>query len=177
VEVEMDGYIGQVVLFAGTLLPKNWAYCQGQILSIAQNSALFSIIGNTYGGDGVTTFALPNLSGRAPIGVGTGPGLSPVALGQTGGAESVTLTVSQMPAHTHTAMASSAPANQAGPAGALPAAFGNPNEGLYSTEAPDTSMSASMFGASGGSMAHDNMQPYLGMNYIICLCGVYPSRG
>lgn len=98
----MEGYIAQIILFAGTFAPRGWAFCQGQILSISQNTALFSLLGTTYGGNGQTTFALPDLRGRAPIGTGQGPGLSSISLGQMAGTENVTLLITQLPAHTHT---------------------------------------------------------------------------
>lgn len=180
-----DALIGEIKMFAGNFAPRDWMYCQGQLLPIAQYQALFSIIGTTYGGDGKTNFALPNMSGRVPIGVGNGAGLSPRLLGQTGGNETVTLNVNQMPQHIHTNNATTAtattniPSSSVVPASAqLPAsgaiaakkvntyatASGNPIEGFTATT------------PSGNSQPHDNMMPFMSMNYIICVNGIYPSR-
>lgn len=165
-----EPFIGQVTLFAGNFAPRGWAFCSGQLLSIAQNTALFSILGTTYGGNGQTTFALPDLRGRVPLGPGQGPGLSNVVLGQQGGVENVTLTQAQAPAHGHPVAASNAAATAARPGGNLPA--GN---GAYGAAA-DTTMNPAMVGAAGGSQPHENRQPYLGMNFIIALEGIFPAR-
>lgn len=165
-----EAFIGQVTLFAGNFAPRGWAFCSGQILPIAQNTALFSILGTTYGGDGQTTFALPDLRSRVPTGPGQGPGLSNVNLGEQSGVESVTLTQAQMPAHGHTVAASSTAGTASRPAGNFPA--GN---GSYAATS-DSAMNPAMIQAAGGSQPHENRQPYLGLNFIICLEGIFPSR-
>jgi microcystin-dependent protein len=166
----MEGYIGQVILFAGTFAPRGWAFCQGQLLSIAQNTALFAILGTTYGGNGQTTFALPDLRGRTPVGAGQGPGLGNKSLGQMGGEEAHTLLASEMPAHNHVLNGTNADQTTNRPGGALPA-----KGGAYGTS-PNTTLAAGALGTAGGSQAHNNLPPYLGLNYIICLEGIFPSR-
>lgn len=183
----MDEYIGIVKLFAGNFAPKGWAFCQGQILPISQNNALYSIIGNAYGGDGITTFALPDLRSRVPVGTGQGPGLSNYAFGQVGGSESVTLTLPQMPAHIHTAevKVSANIGNTNNPIGKVPGTVqaqvdrsGQPFPvNVYADASTGTAAAnCTSILPSGGNQAHPNVQPYLGMNYIICLFGVYPPR-
>jgi len=172
----MQAYIGGVMLFAGNFAPKNFAFCQGQLLSIAQNTALFSILGTTYGGDGRTTFALPDLRGRVPTGPGQGPGLSNVVLGEVAGFESVTLLNNNLPFHNHLASCDGASAPNADPTGGL---WGNPGalSGLayYGTTAT-AQMSPQMIAPTGNSQPVSVEQPYLGLNYIICLFGIFPSR-
>lgn len=178
----MEGYISEIRLWAANFAPQYWLFCQGQILAISSNTALFSLLGTTYGGNGSTTFALPDLRGRVPVGVGAGPGLTSRSLGQQGGFESVTLTTTHMPAHTHTVAsallkAQSGAANQKNPANAaLAAALQN----IYSSAAPNTSMGANTvevtLNSTGGSQAHENMPPFQGLNFIICVQGLYPSR-
>jgi len=171
--------IAEIRLFAGNFAPRGWAFCQGQILSIAQNTALFSLLGTTYGGNGQTTFALPDLRGRVPVGTGQGPGLPSVNLGEMAGAPTHTLISTEMPAHNHTAQATgvSSAGNTTAPGGAAWAGS-TARDNVYSTSAPNTPMAANTVsvGLAGGSQPHNNMQPYLGMNYIIALEGVYPSR-
>ncbi len=174
----MEGTIAEIRWFAGNFAPLSWAFCQGQLLSIANNTALFSLIGTTYGGDGQVTFALPDLRTRVAVGTGQGPGLPSILLGEMAGAPSHTLLASELPQHNHSASmpaasasSTSVPSNTlaAGPAslGAGTAkGFGSAN----SNSAPPA------LANSGGSQPHNNMQPYLGMNYIICLEGIYPSR-
>lgn len=175
-----DPFIGEITLFAGNYAPRGWAFCQGQLLSIAQNTALFSILGTTYGGDGQTTFALPDLRGRAPIGPGQGPGLPPYYLGELGGEPTHTLIYPEMPAHSHAAQASGVAAGgtSASPGGGTWASS-TARDSLYSNAAPDSPMAAGNItvGAAGNSQPHNNMPPYLGVNYIIALEGIYPSRG
>ncbi len=176
-----EPFIGQLILFAGNFAPQGWAFCNGQLLSIAQNTALFSILGTTYGGDGVSNFALPDLRGRAPVGFGQGPGLSNYNLGQQTGSENVTLTQAQMPAHGHNLGAQASPGNALSPAGAFLAQgdagrSGTVNDYTTSTTSPTTLNQASVQPA-GGSQPHPNIQPVLAMNYIIALQGVFPSRG
>lgn len=169
-----SAHIGDIKMFAGNFAPRNWAFCQGQLLSIAQNSALFSILGTTYGGNGQTNFGLPDLRGRVPVGMGQGPGLAPRQLGELAGSENHTLQASEMPNHSHALAANSNAATQRGPGGNFPAASDQRNS-LYATTA-NTTMAATAVGAAGGNTPHNNMQPYLGMNFIICLYGIYPSR-
>jgi microcystin-dependent protein len=179
----MDGYIAEIRMFAGNFAPRNWALCQGQILAISQNTALFSLLGTTYGGNGQTTFALPDLRGRVTLGVGAGPGLTNKDLGELGGAENVTLAVTQIPAHNHAATinVNSGPGTLSNPSGNFLAggqdATANPIP-TYASSANATSLNASSVtgGNTGGSQPHNNMPPYLGVSYIICLAGIFPSR-
>ena len=161
-------FIGEIRMFGGNFAPVGWAFCNGQMMLIAENVALFSLIGTTYGGDGQTTFALPNLQSRIPVHAGLG-----FALGQVGGAETVTLTPSQIPVHTHAALASGGPASEISPAGSTWAA---PSSPLYSTSPPAVAMNAQTVGSAGGSQSHDNMQPFLAVNFIISLFGIFPSQ-
>lgn len=171
----MEPYIGQVCLFGFNYAPKGWAQCNGQLLSIAQNSALFSLLGTTYGGDGRTTFALPDLRGRVAINQGQGPGLSNYAIGQAAGTETVTLNTNQIPAHNHTAQlhASNAAVNQEEPSGHLLAETAVYTDG---TANQVMNQAAVTIGATGGNQAHENRQPYLVLNYCIALQGVFPPR-
>ena len=168
--------IGEIRIFAGNFAPRGWALCNGQTVQVNDNPALFSILGTTYGGDGRTNFALPDLRGRAAIHSGTGPGLSERRLGQHGGQEEVALSISQMPTHNHSVIASSADADTKDPLGGSFAAGKGKNAKLYNGNAPDVELSPDTSGTAGGSQAHNNMPPYLGVNYIICLEGIYPSR-
>ena len=171
-----EAYIGSIVLFAGNFAPRGWAFCQGQLLSISTNTALFSILGTTYGGNGQTTFALPDLRGRVPIGPGQGPGLTPVTLGQQAGSESVTLTVSQMPAHNHSVACDAAAADNAVPTNNYPGNPGSLSGATLYGPTPTATMAPAMISAAGGSQPFSVQQPYLGLNYIICLEGIFPSR-
>jgi microcystin-dependent protein len=168
-----DPFIGEIRLFAGNFAPSGWAFCQGQLLPISQDEALFALIGTTYGGDGQTTFALPNLSGRIPLHQGQGPGLSPRTIGEMAGTENVTLTSSQIPQHTHALHANSAAATGTSPSGALLAAT---SVASYDTGPGSTAMAAGAVGNAGGSQPHNNMAPTLALNYIICLFGIFPSQ-
>lgn len=165
----MDPFLGEVILFGGNYAPRGWAFCDGQLLPISQNSALFSILGTTYGGDGYTTFALPDLRGRAPIHAGSGPGLSDRRLGLRSGAETTTLNTLNLPSHNHTISAAEE-GNTDVPNNNYIAGAGLNS---YSTETDTASRST---GNQGGSQAFNNMPPYLVMNYIIALQGVFPSR-
>ncbi|RYF75427.1 MAG: phage tail protein [Cytophagaceae bacterium] len=173
----MDVYIGMIGLFGFNYAPRGWMLCNGQLLPIAQYSALFSLIGTTYGGNGTTTFALPNLQGRVPLGFGQGPGLSNYQIGQEAGTETVTLLQTQMPAHTHPLMVSDQPASQSSPANSLLAVSGYEGSTVltYGTTV-DAIADPKSIGSSGGNQAHENMQPYLAMNYCIAVEGIYPSR-
>jgi len=169
-------FIGQITLFAGNFAPRGWAFCNGQLLSISQNTALFSILGTTYGGDGRTTFGLPDLRGRVPIHPGQGPGLSNYILGQKAGAERVTLTQNQLPSHNHAVNAVAEGGNQASPAGNLPAVESTGTSKDYSDAAATGQMNSGMVGNTGGNEAFSVVQPYQCVNYIIALQGIYPSR-
>ncbi|MDX2067072.1 MAG: tail fiber protein [Haliscomenobacter sp.] len=169
----MDGYIGQILLFAGNFAPRNWAYCQGQIISIAQNSALFAILGTTYGGNGQTTFALPNFSSRTPVGVGQGNGLQNVSLGEMRGAETFTLTTSNMPSHSHTLYGTDVDGNVNVPTNALLAKNG---DNSYLNTGGQGMMANATIGMTGAGQPFNNRQPYLGINFVICLYGIFPSR-
>jgi microcystin-dependent protein len=161
-------YIGEIRMFAGNFAPVGWSFCNGAIIPIDQNDALFNLIGTTYGGDGQTTFALPDLQSRVPVHVGPG-----FALGQAGGAESVTLTVSQIPAHSHVPQAYNAQGSSTSPSGAV---WGQSTLNSYDTNAPTVAMNPSASGSSGGSQPHDNMIPFLAVNFILSLFGIFPSQ-
>lgn len=168
-----DPFIGEIRMFAGNFAPVGWAFCDGQLQSIAENSALFALIGTIYGGDGQTTFALPDLRGRVPISQGSGPGLSLRTMGESVGVESVTLLQNQMPAHSHSQVASTSPASlSSGPAGA-PA---TPSTNLYAGGNVDAVMAPAAVSSAGGSQPHSNMAPYLALNFIIALYGIFPAR-
>lgn len=166
----MEGTIGEIRLFAGNFAPRSWAFCEGQLLSIAQNTALFSILGTTYGGNGQTTFALPDLRGRAPVHPGNGPGLSPRTLGQATGSEQVTLTGAQLPAHNHALAVSDQDNDAKLPSGGFLTA-GNHYHSAANGQAP-----ASTISSAGGNQPVSIVQPILALNYIICLQGIFPSR-
>jgi microcystin-dependent protein len=172
-----EPYLAEIRMVSFNFAPKGWALCNGQLLPINQNQALFSLLGTTYGGDGRTNFALPNLQGRAPVHAGQGPGLSDYVLGTRSGQESVTLNPTQMPAHAHTLQASSTPASANDPAANVLAKKAKFGVDMYhddtGTVAP---MSPSALGSVGGSLPHDNMQPYLTLNFVIALTGIFPSR-
>ena len=173
-----EPFIAEIRIFAGNFAPRSWAFCDGQLLPVAQNTALFSLIGTTYGGDGRTTTALPNMQGRLPMHPGRGPGLTSRRLGQKGGVEMVTLTEAQMPNHTHTLSGSTEEAEFDGspnPGNNLTGVVEGGKE-PYAPSANLTSLSASALPNTGGSQAHNNLQPFLAMNFIIALQGLYPSR-
>jgi microcystin-dependent protein len=166
-----EPFLGQIQSFGFNFAPRGWAMCNGQLLSIAQNTALFSLLGTTYGGNGQTTFALPNLQSRIPLHFGQGPGLSQYDLGQQAGEETVTLISTQMPQHNHLLNASSAVKLNTTPAGSgLGAAQ------IYTTAALDSVLNPQEIGFTGGSQPHDNLQPYLAINWCIALEGIFPSR-
>ena len=177
-----DPFVAEIRAFPFNFAPRGWAFCNGQLLPLSQNTALFSLLGTTYGGDGKSTFALPNLQGSAAMHPGQGPGLSLRDLGQTGGSESVTLLQSEMPAHTHGLRACDADATDDVPTGLLPAkgqfddgtTFGP--IGAYSANTPNANMSPQALTLAGSSLPHNNMQPYLTLNYCIALQGVFPPR-
>lgn len=170
-----EPFIAEIRIFAGNFAPRSWAFCDGQILPISQNTALFSLIGTTYGGDGRTSMGLPNLQGRCPMHPGRGPGLTARRLGEVGGTPTVTLSEAQMPDHNHAPQGSGDPANQRGPSGNLPAVGVGRGAVAYSASGSTTGFER--LGSAGGGQAHNNLQPYLGLNFIIALQGLYPSRG
>ena len=175
----MDAFIGFIAMFGFNFPPRNWALCAGQLLPIAQNTALFSLLGTTYGGNGQTTFGLPDLRGRVPIGMGNGPGLSPRSLGETGGSENVTLISTQMPAHNHTMTASGDGPTQATASGASLASqarTGGTMPIIYANGATTPVSMASATTQAGGNQPHSNMQPYLAINYCIATQGIFPAR-
>lgn len=176
-----DAFIGEIRIFAGNFPPIGWALCNGQLMSIQQNTALFSILGTLYGGDGKTNFALPNLMGSAPMGQGTGPGLTERKIGEKVGTETVTLLDSQIPAHRHIPSAIPNPGKSGDPTNRLwsetVGAGRQPVQlPLYDSNV-NVGMSPQALDATGGDQPHNNMQPFLVLNYIICLKGEYPSRG
>ena len=164
-------YVGEIRMFAGNFAPAGWAFCQGQTLPISENDVLFTLIGTTYGGDGETTFNLPNLSSRLPVHMGTGGGSSYI-IGQAAGVESVTLTTSQIPAHSHPPGCLSTGGGQSEPTGGF---WAQTSAAPYANVAPVTAMAADAVGSTGGSQPHDNMVPFLCINFIISLFGVFPS--
>lgn len=186
----MEGYIATIMMFAGNFAPRGWAFCNGQLMSIAQNTALFSLIGTTYGGDGTTTFALPNMQGRLPMHWGTGAGLTPRVIGEIAGEESVTLLVGEMPAHVHVESplpnGASSTADTTSPIGNFPAPIPDPTDRGASLTAFSTTSNGvtgtvmspmgTSTGVTGGSQPHDNMPPYLCVSFIICVEGIFPSR-
>lgn len=167
-------YVGEIRMFAGNFAPAGWMFCEGQLLPISENETLFQLIGTTYGGDGQETFALPDLRGRLPIhqGVNSSTGINYV-LAETGGAEDITLTVSQIPAHSHSFLGSSGNGSQAGPAGALFASSTVVTP--YAVETAGAAMAPSSISPVGGSQPHTNFQPYLCVDFIISLFGIFPS--
>jgi microcystin-dependent protein len=169
-------FIAQIIMFGGNFAIRGFALCNGQLISIAQEQALFALIGTTYGGDGQVTFALPNLQSRNPNHQGQGPGLSSYVMGQMSGVESVTLTQQQLPAHTHAVNATTVNGNVKNPTNAIPAAVQGTNTNIYSASSPDVAMNNTMVGTSGGNLPHENMQPYLVINFQIALEGIFPSR-
>jgi microcystin-dependent protein len=170
----MEPFIAQIMLFGGNFAPRGWAFCDGQLLPISNHQALFSLIGTTYGGDGRTTFALPDLRGRVPCHAGTGPGLSPRQIGQRFGEEDVTLSEANMPVHSHALQTAASGALD--PRGQAGGSLGPAQIYVGSGETPNTALNAASIGTSGGSQAHDNMQPTLCINYIIALEGIFPPR-
>lgn len=166
-------YIGEIRMFGGNFAPAGWAFCNGQLLPIAENDALFNLIGTTYGGDGQETFGLPNLQGRAPVHQGTGPGLSTYQLGEAAGVESVTLTINQIPIHTHPLLATEISAQNPQPEGSVLSQ--SPTIQPYLTDAGQVALSPNAVSPVGGSQPHENMQPFLCISFIISLFGVFPS--
>ena len=162
-------YVGEIRMFAGNFAPAGWMFCEGQLLPISENETLFNLIGTTYGGDGQSTFALPDLRGRLPLHFGNG-----FILAETGGAEEITLTVSQIPAHSHPMLASTAAGTDGDPSGGVTAQ--HPTMALYSATPGTVALSPNVVGAVGGSQPHTNFQPYLCIDFIISLFGIFPSQ-
>lgn len=176
-------FLGQIALFPYTFAPKGWAFCAGQLLPISQNTALFSLLGTFYGGDGKATFALPDLQGRVPVGPGQGPGLSSYTQGEEAGIENVSLLSSELPSHNHTLFATTdggatatASGNQLATAqvGSIHTGFTKGN--IYSSTAPNTSLAPTALSITGSGLPHNNLQPYLVLQYCVALQGVFPSR-
>jgi microcystin-dependent protein len=171
-----EPFLGEIKMFAGNFAPRGYAFCDGQLLAISINTALFSILGTTYGGDGRTTFGLPDLRGRVPMAPGNGPGLSPHVLGEKGGVESVVLTESQIPYHTHAAKCVAPAGNSNDAVNNVWADDVGVSSGTYSTQAPNADMNPAAIGPYGGGGSHTNFQPYQCVSFIIALVGIYPSR-
>lgn len=173
-----EPFVGEIRMFAGNFAPRGWAFCDGQLLAVSQNDALFSLFGTIYGGDGRTTFGLPDLRGRIPIHAGQGPGLSERKLGSKGGAENVTLTLNQLPSHTHTARCIAEAGNQASPANHV---WASPSTSInmYSNVTPALPMrddGTPALSKVGGGRSHSNLMPTLCVHFIVALVGIYPSR-
>lgn len=172
----MEPFIGEIKLFAGNFAPRGWAFCDGQLLPIAQWQALFSILGTQFGGDGRTTFALPDLRGRAPIHPGNGPGLSSYRVGDKGGAEQVILNTGQIPPHTHSLNANTDRGTTPDPKGSSLADSNRSDKDYMKSGEVNAEMSEKSIGVTGGGQPHENRQPYLAVHFIIALQGNYPSR-
>ena len=173
-----EPFIAEIRIFAGNFAPRGWAFCDGQLLPIASNTALFSLIGTTYGGDGRTTTALPNLQGRAPMHPGRGPGLTARRLGEKIGVETVTLSEAQIPSHTHTARGENTAGTAFEPSNTTTWAHESSQTlASYNTNSQNTTMASAALSTTGGGQAHTNIQPFLTLNFIIALQGLYPSRG
>jgi microcystin-dependent protein len=176
-----DPYVGEIRMFGGNFAPVGWALCNGQLLNISTNAALFSLLGTNFGGNGQTTFGLPNLQGRVPIHWGNGAGLSPYTLGQNAGVETITLAQNQIPAHSHLInCVNGSNANSIKPSGAYPGSITSSvtttKVDAYSSATPDAQMNAAAVSVIGGSQPHQNIQPYLCVTFIIALVGIFPSR-
>ena len=170
----MAPYVGEIRLFAGNFAPNGWMFCEGQTLPISENEVLFTLIGTTYGGDGQETFNLPNLASRVPIHMGTGPDGTTYQIGEMAGTEQETLTVNQIPVHTHPLVANSNPGSTSAPANGV---LAKTTTGfLYINENPTGNMAATAISPTGGSQPHENTQPFLCINFIISLFGVFPSQ-
>jgi len=169
-----EPFVGEIRMFAGNFAPRGWAFCDGQLLAVSQNDALFSLFGTIYGGDGRTTFGLPDLRGRIPLHAGTGPGLSPRRLGSKAGSEKETLTVNQLASHSHDFNANTQPATSEIPQGRVVAEGVGVNP--YLAQNQNSSMASDMVANTGGSQSHTNLMPTLCVNFIVALFGIYPSR-
>lgn len=172
----MDPFIGEIRPFAGDFAPRGWAFCNGQLMSISQNTALFSLLRTVYGGDGRTTFALPDLQGMTPMHQGNGPGLTARSLGETGGSEEITLIDTEIPSHNHLAQCFNGRSNTDEPSQDVWANTGRGVPDAYNNEPNQTFMSSQAIHQVGGDQPHNNRQPYTGLNFIIALEGVFPPR-
>ena len=172
----MDPFVAEIRIFPFNFAPKGWAFCNGQLLPISQNTALFSLLGTTYGGDGKSTFALPNLQGNTPMHPGQGPGLSLHDLGETGGSPTVTLLESEIPAHTHTVQAQVPPGDTNIPTDHAIARTNGASPYIPPAGAPLVAMAAQALPPAGGGLAHNNMQPYLTLHFCIAMQGIFPPR-
>jgi len=172
----MDPFVAEIRIFPFNFAPKGWAFCDGQILPLSQNTALFSLLGTTYGGDGKSNFALPDMQGNAPMHPGKGPGLSLHDLGESGGSETVTLLESEIPSHSHALMASSTNSSKPNPSGNALAKTSGATPYVPAAGAPLSPFSDQALAPAGGDQPHNNMQPYLTLNFCIALQGVYPPR-
>lgn len=173
-QAQVEPFLGEIRFVGFNFAPVGWALCNGQLINIRDNTALFALLGTQYGGDGRNTFALPDLQGRVAIGAGNGAGLTPRVNGQEGGQEAVTLTIPQMPKHTHNLKAVSGAADSTTPAANLPA--NSATTPVYSTKTADTTMRSSIVATTGNNQPHENMQPFTTMTCIIALEGIFPSR-
>lgn len=173
-----EPFVAEIRIVGFNFAPRGWAFCDGQLLAVSQNTALFSLVGTTYGGDGRSTFGLPDLQGRAPMHPGRGPGLTERRLGETGGSATAPLDESRMPSHTHILMASNASTDEEGESTPAGNATGVPEiaNAIYGPLNNPVDMASQALPAVGGSQPHNNMQPYLVMNFVIALVGLYPSR-
>jgi microcystin-dependent protein len=173
----MDAFLGEIRIFTGNYAPRGWMFCNGQMLPLSQNTALFSVLGTTYGGDGKSTFALPNLQGRMPLhaGSGAGPGLTQRLIGETDGSDSVTLVKGQLPTHSHTLMSATAPTASAPDATVSLANTGDGSK-AYNAVNPHAKMGGQTLLAAGAGAPHNNLQPYLALNFIIAIQGIFPPR-
>jgi microcystin-dependent protein len=169
-------YIGEIRMFAGNFAPNGWMFCEGQTLPISENDALFTLIGTTYGGDGQETFNLPNLASRIPMHMGTGPDGTTYQIGEMAGTEQETLTVQQIPNHTHPLMGTGTQATANAPTNNVLAASTGATIFPYGTDEPTTTLNASTVGPAGGSQPHENTQPFLVINFIISLFGIFPTQ-
>jgi microcystin-dependent protein len=167
----MTAYVGEIRIFAGNFAPNGWMFCEGQILAISQNETLFNLIGTTYGGDGQSTFALPDLRGRLPVHQGNG-----FVLAETGGAENVTVTTQQISQHSHTFLGTTTTATGTAPAGNVLASSTGATVDPYGTDAPLTALQAQATAAAGGSQPHSNIQPFLCLSFILSLFGIFPTQ-
>ncbi len=169
-----EPFVGEIRMFAGNFVPRGWAFCDGQLLSVAQNDALFNLFGTIYGGDGRTTFGLPDLRGRIPLHSGSGPGLTPRALGSKSGTETVTLTDQQLAGHTHAMQVSSASATGTNPENDFLGA--SPSVRLFRPSTPNQPMASAAVAATDGNQAHTNLMPFVCIHYIVALVGIFPER-
>lgn len=168
-----EPFIGEIHMMANNYAPRNYAYCNGQLLPIQQNTALFSLLGTQFGGNGTTTFALPNLQGRAPMAPGAGPGLTPRTIGEAGGSETVALLPTQIPGHSHALAVQSSPADRGN---ALGARLAQTADNVYAAPVAANQLAPNALAAAGGGQPHNNMQPFLAIGFVIALQGIFPSR-